>query len=85
MRIVLLDACVLIPPTPSDLILRLAEAGVFDPRWSEWIHVEVRDHLEAQGIPLSSAISRVEAMRQAFPGAAVEDFEASIPSMTDHP
>lgn len=75
---VLLDACVLVPYHLSDLLLRLAEAELFDPLWSADILAEVRRH-----IPLV-AQRRVEHMTRAFPLAAVDGYDGLIPAMANH-
>ena len=82
---VVLDACVLIPPTLSDLVLRIAETGVYDVRWSAEILDEVQRHLGERGIPAGSVRSRVEAMRHAFPFAEVEAYEHLIPVLRNDP
>lgn len=35
-----LDACILYPPSLRDLLMRLAVAGAYAPRWTEQIHDE---------------------------------------------
>lgn len=35
-----LDACVLVPITPCDTLLRMADAGAFRPLWSERVMIE---------------------------------------------
>lgn len=37
-----LDACVLYPASLRDTLLRVAEAGIYQPRWTERILDEVR-------------------------------------------
>lgn len=39
---VVLDACVLVPVSLADTLLRIAEYGVYRPIWSDRILVEVR-------------------------------------------
>lgn len=74
---VIIDACVLVPYQLSDLLLRLADAEMFEPLWSVDILDEVRRH-----IPLT-AQSRVDRMARAFPLAAVEGYEGLISAMTN--
>ena len=38
--IAVLDACVLYPPSLRDLLMRVAVAGAYEPRWTEEIHTE---------------------------------------------
>lgn len=48
---VLIDACVLYSFSTRDLLLRLAERGLFQPAWSAEILDEMARNLEARGIP----------------------------------
>lgn len=84
---VVLDACVILPITLNDSILRLAEAGCFGVRWSADIMEEVRRNMvgEKFGIPPEAADLRLGAMREAFPFADVEGYEALIPVMSNDP
>lgn len=75
---VVIDACVLVPYHVSDLLLRLADAEMYEPLWSVEILDEVRRHVP------QTAQSRVDRMARAFPLAAVEGYEGLIPAMTNH-
>jgi len=71
-----LDACVMVPVTVCDTLLRLAEQQMFRPIWSERIlreasHAIGRVHPD---LPESSIERRVAYMNDAFPGAMVDDF-----------
>jgi len=71
-----LDACVMVPVTVCDTLLRLAEQQMFRPIWSERIlreasHAIGRIHPD---LPGSSIERRVAYMNDAFPGAMVGDF-----------
>jgi hypothetical protein len=69
---VLLDACVLLPYQLADLLLRLADAEMFEPLWSEEILVEVeRNLVEKFSVTTEKASRRVGHMRAAFPNAGV--------------
>jgi len=64
---VFLDTCVLYPPILRNLLLGLADAGLFDPLWSEsvaaeWLHVTARK--KSPGAP--QALAR---MLQRWPDA----------------
>jgi predicted nucleic acid-binding protein len=69
----LLDACVLVPITLCDTLLRVAQAGGYEPRWSHLIIEEVRQAV----LELRPDISperlerRLGAMGRAFPKALV--------------
>jgi hypothetical protein len=78
-----LDACVLVPIRLTMTLLALAEAGLFEPLWSESILDEVERNLPKVGITPTAAEHRVAAMRSGFGAAAmVDDFEHLIDEMT---
>ncbi len=73
MRVVL-DACVLYPPSLRDLLLTLAALDAFDVRWSETILEELRRNVVADNPDVDpdrfSDHTLVE-MRRHFPAAMV--------------
>lgn len=79
----LLDACVIYPAPIRDLLLRLAEAEVFTPKWTEKIHEEWTRNLLANRSDLDpKRIQRtVNMMNEAFPYSLVEDYESLIPAL----
>lgn len=82
---ILLDACVLLPYQLADLLLRLADAEMYEPLWSEEILAEVERNLIGKfGVPAEKASRRLGRMRAAFPHAVVEGYEALVPAMTNH-
>ncbi|GAA3712727.1 hypothetical protein GCM10022377_28070 [Zhihengliuella alba] len=83
---VLVDTCVLVPISVADLFLRLAEAKVFRILWSEEILAELERNLVRKiGFTAEGARRRLEAMRDNFPDALVEDCEALTGAMTCDP
>lgn len=83
---VLLDTCVLLPITVTDLLLRLAEQKTYRVLWS----VEILDELERNliakiGLTPVMARKRIDVMRQHFPDALVENYENLSASMTCDP
>lgn len=86
---VLLDACVLANYGVCDLFLRLAEPPrLFLPRWSDTILAEVkRTHLThlTPRWPEELAEYFQSQVRQAFPDAAIANFEHIIPALTNDP
>lgn len=80
---VVLDACVLLPYQLADLLLRLADAELYEPLWSEAILDEVhRNLITTFAIPTDKATKRLNHMRSAFPNAAVTGYEELIDAMT---
>ncbi|MBA9002197.1 PIN domain-containing protein [Thermomonospora cellulosilytica] len=77
-----LDACVLYPNALRDTLLRIAEAGIYQPLWSDKILEEVHGVLERKG---RRADYVIECIRQAFPDALVHGWENLEGSMTNHP
>ncbi|MDR1449442.1 MAG: PIN domain-containing protein [Propionibacteriaceae bacterium] len=83
---VLLDACVLVPISLCDVLLDLADAGLFDPAWSEAILDETRRALtDKRGLAPERADRRIAQMTSAFPHAEVTGFERLIGRMANHP
>lgn len=80
-----LDACVLIPPTLADTILRIAENGVGGVRWSADILDEVQRNMIKRGVRPGQAEHRLEQMAQAFPLAMIEGYEPLVPVVTNDP
>lgn len=83
--VAVLDACVLYSMPTADLLLRLAEKGFFEPRWSSTILAELLRVFEKRGYDRAKAELRIRAMSRTFEDAMVEDFEAFIPAMTNDP
>lgn len=73
----LLDACVLVPITLTDTLLRLAEAGLYRPLWSTAILEEMVAALENIHPDLGDgrARHRAEVMNAAFDDACVSGWE----------
>lgn len=73
-----LDTCVLVPIATADLLLRLAEAGLFRPLWSAAILDELERALISVHPDLASggAQRRVEQMTHAFIDAQVTGWES---------
>lgn len=83
---VVLDACVLAPHPLFDTVLRLADAGLYEVRWSQQILDEVeRTLVNKFGMEPQKARARIVQMDRAFPLAKVEGHEALIDAMTNHP
>lgn len=81
-ELVVLDTCVLISTILKNLILRLAESGLFQPIWAEYIGEEWRRNA-SRIWDTSPALIEAEwqAMQQAFPQAnmgIVNVFEADL-------
>ncbi|RIT28087.1 PIN domain-containing protein [Mycobacteroides abscessus] len=80
---VVLDACVLLPYQLADLLLRLADAELYEPLWSEAILDEVQRNLVTTfGVPSEKATKRLNHMRSAFPNAEVTGYEQLVDAMT---
>ncbi len=78
MFVVLLDTCVLVPPTLADSLLRLSEAGCFGIRWSDDIFAELERTLTRMGVPPSRVDRRLRDMADAFPQARIEGYAPLI-------
>lgn len=76
-RLVVLDACVLMPTILRRLLLRLARAGCFAPVWSEKIGNEWRRNAaRLWEVPLDELHAEWDAMNTAFPDADAGDCTA---------
>lgn len=83
---VVLDACVLVPPTLCDTLLRIAaERGGFGVRWSPEILDEVTRAMQRHGQSAPAAERRIQSMRSAFPHAEVLRCTEVAPLMTNDP
>jgi predicted nucleic acid-binding protein len=81
---VVLDACVLIPATLRDTLLRAAEQGMYRLHWSDQILDEVRRNLvKRQMINAVDAQYLINQMSTFFTEANVRGFETLVPCMTN--
>src|SRR5581483_12276753 len=84
--IAILDACVLFPEWLRDLLLRCAEAGLFQVRWSDEILDEVARNLERdRGLTAAQTARLVAAMQRAFPDAKVDGYHRHIRVLQNDP
>jgi predicted nucleic acid-binding protein len=78
----LLDANVLYPNTLRNLLLRLAEAGLYHARWSDRITQEWSHHLLARKPDLAPRMGRlIELVNQSVPDCLVENYEYLIQTL----
>lgn len=83
---VVLDACVLLPLSLCDTLLRAAHAGLYQAAWSEEILAEAeRNLVSSLGLKPEAARRRMERMRTIFPEAMVRGYEHLTPAMQNHP
>jgi predicted nucleic acid-binding protein len=81
---VVLDACVLIPASIRDTLLRAAQKGMYRLHWSDLILEEVgRNLVNKRMTTEEGALYLFEKIQEAFPQARVRSFESLIPSMTN--
>lgn len=85
--IALLDANVLYPTYLRDLLLRLAQAGVYQPRWSAEILDEVaRNVKKGRDAADQEKVDRMTSlMKRHFEDAEVMGYEGLVPAMTNDP
>lgn len=85
--VALLDANVLYPAYLRDLLLRLAQAGVYQPRWSAEILDEVaRNVKEGRDAAGQEKVDRmISLMKRHFEDAEVTGYEGLVPAMTNDP
>ncbi|MDA8045785.1 MAG: PIN domain-containing protein [Actinomycetota bacterium] len=80
----LLDACVLYPVGVRDLLLSVAERGVYMPYWTDQILEEMERNVIGDGRATPKAMARMrELMNAAFPAATIKGYESLISSMTN--
>jgi len=79
-----LDACVLYPPSLRDLLMHLANAGAYAPRWTEEIHAEwIRNVLADKTNVTPAQLERTRRlMNQTISDATVSGYEARIPALS---
>lgn len=80
---VVLDTCVIFGAHRRDTLLRLAEAGLFRPLWSEHILRELETNLVEARVASERAHHVVTLMRRHFDNALVHGYEPLIGSMSN--
>lgn len=82
--IAILDACVLYPAPVRDLLLSLADNGLFKPKWSAEIQDEWSRNLLLNRTDLNKGQLQltIEAMNAAFPDSNVDKFDSLIPAIS---
>ena len=82
-----LDANVLHPIMTTQVLLRLADRGLFRPIWSRQILDEVQESLGRRGIDPANVKRRIDIMETHYPEAMAEDVELFISAVPDavHP
>ena len=84
--LVVLDTCVLYPLLLRDALLRLAERGLYEVRWSEATLVELdRNLARKSGMSRRSVDYLLGQILGTFRIATVKDYGHRIPEMTCHP
>lgn len=80
---ILLDANVLYPAPIRDLLLNLADFGLFMPKWTNEIHDEwIRNLLKNRPDLNSIQLEKTKkAMNSAFPDALIQNYEMLIPNL----
>lgn len=81
--IAILDACVLYPAPVRDLLLSLADNGLYKPKWSDEIQDEWTRNLLLKRPDLDQGQLQltIEAMNDTFPDSNVDKFDSLIPSI----
>lgn len=79
-----LDACVLYPPSLRDLLMRLAVAGAYAPRWTEEIHAEwIRNVLADNPSVTPTQLDRTRRlMNQTIPNCVVSGYEVRMADLS---
>jgi len=76
----ILDACVLVPISLADTLLRVAEQGIYRPLWTDRILTEAERAIDRID-PGADVTKRFSAMRKAFPDALVTGWEELEPGI----
>ncbi len=81
--IAVLDACVLYPAPLRDLLLSIANEGLYKPKWSAEIQDEWSRNLllNRHDLRKSQLMSTIKAMENAFPDSTVMNYSSLIPSI----
>lgn len=79
---IFLDTCVLYPAYLRDTLMRLAEAELFHPLWSEAIFEELHRNLIGAGIAKTGVDRMLRQMSRTFDNAEVAGYELLVESMT---
>jgi predicted nucleic acid-binding protein len=82
--VALLDACVMVPIALTDTLLRLAEAELYRPAWSQKILDEARAAiLEIHPDEDPGRVdARLRSMNEAFEGACVQNWQPLVEGLT---
>jgi predicted nucleic acid-binding protein len=80
----LLDTNVLYGAYLNDVLLSLAERGLFRPLWSDDILVELERNLLENGEDPALVEKRVSTMRTFFPDAVVSGYSSLLDNLTCH-
>ena len=78
-----LDANVLHPIMTTQVLLRLADRGLFRPIWSREILDEVQESLERRGIDSGKIERRISVMEAHYPEAMAEDVGRFLSAVPD--
>ena len=79
---VFFDTCAIHGAGLSDLLLTMAEKGLFRPLWSDGVLGELRGALLRAGIAADAVEHRLTSMGDAFPDARVTGYMALISQMS---
>src|ERR1051326_3804740 len=82
--IVVYDSCVLYPAPLRDLLIRLAQTGLYRARWTDTIHEEwIKNLLEARpDLPRAQLERTRQLMNAAVRDCLITDYEERIDSLT---
>ena len=82
---VVFDACVLAPYPLANLLLRLADEGIYRPLWSQDILIETRRTMVNKlGVPPDKADRRLNMMQEHFVDAEVSGYQELVGAMRNN-